>query len=338
MITRASLIVLCCILINVSTVGSNTLLYHTIRSEGTISYLVSQAVAYLLYPLLGWLADVYFTRYKFVKYSFILMITGTLLLTICGALALKFTEPDHVKGIFLLIGGLSLIICLIGLGMFESTAIQFGMDQMLEEPSDQLSSFIHWYYWSSNLGKLLLTIVVIGIMSFYTRCVIVADVRNLHEEFHPYEVTLGVIVVLFVAVLQLLTASYGLCHLIYHKKHLKIDRIGENPLKLIYKVLTYAWNHTCPENRSAFTYWEEDIPPRIDLGKSKYGGPFTTEEVEDTKTFLAILLLLLSLLGFQLSGYGYSIEDQLMRRLQCLFQKYYRILVSLQFHQYQLLG
>ena len=29
-----------------------------------------------------------------------------------------------------------------------------------------------------------------------------------------------------------------------------------------------------PERRSAFTYWEEDIPRRIDLGKSKYGGPF----------------------------------------------------------------
>ena len=43
-------------------------------------------------------------------------------------------------------------------------------------------------------------------------------------------------------------------------------------------------------HRSAFTYWEEDIPPHIDLGKSKYGGPFTTEEVEDTKAFLRIIL------------------------------------------------
>ena len=81
-------------------------------------------------------------------------------------------------------------------------------------------------------------------------------------------------------------------------------------------MLRYAWNHTCPENRSAFTYWEEDIPPRIDLGKLKYGGPFTTEEVEDTKTFFRIILLLLSLLGFHLSGNSYSLFDQLARR-QC---------------------
>ena len=50
--------------------------------------------------------------------------------------------------------------------------------------------------------------------------------------------------------------------------------------------------------------------------KNKYGGPFTTEEVEDTKTFFSILLLLLSLLGFHLSGHGYSVGEQLMHK-QC---------------------
>ena len=29
------------------------------------------------------------------------------------------------------------------------------------------------------------------------------------------------------------------------------------------------------------TYWEEEAPSRLDLGKEKYGGPFT--EVEDVK-------------------------------------------------------
>ena len=77
-----------------------------------------------------------------------------------------------------------------------------------------------------------------------------------------------------------------------------------------------AWKHKCPENRSALTYWEEDIPPRIDLGKNKYGGPFNTEEVEDTKTFLRILILFMSLLGFHLSGHDYSLYFQLASR-QC---------------------
>ena len=50
-----------------------------------------------------------------------------------------------------------------------------------------------------------------------------------------------------------------------------------NPYKLIFRVLNYAQKHKYPERRSALTYWEEDIPSRIDLGISKYGGPFTVE-------------------------------------------------------------
>ena len=97
------------------------------------------------------------------------------------------------------------------------------------------------------------------------------------------------------------------------KRHLYILRAGLNPFKNIYKVLKYSWNHKVPEHRSAFTYWEEDIPRRIDLGKNKYGGPFTNEEVEDTKTFLRILPLLLCLFGYHLAGDGYSAPDQLQR-------------------------
>ena len=78
-------------------------------------------------------------------------------------------------------------------------------------------------------------------------------------------------------------------------------------------MLKYSWNHKVPQHRSAFTYWEEDIPRRIDLGKNKYGGPFTNEEVEDTKTFLRILPLLLCLFGYHLAGDGYSAPDHLQR-------------------------
>ena len=92
-----------------------------------------------------------------------------------------------------------------------------------------------------------------------------------------------------VTLLHLMLAIVGLIVLIRYKKRLTIEKPGHNPLKLIYKVLKYAWKHKFPENRSAFTYWENDIPPRIDLGKDKYGGPFTTEEVEDTKSFFSHL-------------------------------------------------
>ena len=296
-------------------IGSDISLFHTVNLDGTLAYLLSQAVAYLTYPLLGWLADVYFTRYKFILLSYITMIVGTIFMI---TTAIVFIEFNHARALFLL-GGLSLGIGLIGMGLFESTAIQFGMDQMLEASSDQLSTFIHWYYWSCNIGRLILVYISIGVLAYYRFCTMVLDVEDISKMYsalHPYYFDIACVAVLFMGTLQLVCACVGLCLLVYYKKHFNIDRTGEHPLKLIYKVLKYAWKHKCPENRSAFTYWEEDIPPRIDLGKSKYGGPFTTEEVEDTKTFFSILLLLLSLFGFHLSGHGYSVVDQLLRK-QC---------------------
>ena len=67
-----------------------------------------------------------------------------------------------------------------------------------------------------------------------------------------------------------------------------------------------------PNIHGPFTYWDNDIPPRIDLGKNKYRGPFTTEDVEDTKAFLRIILLLTTLVGFHLSSNGYQLSRYLM--------------------------
>ena len=65
-----------------------------------------------------------------------------------------------------------------------------------------------------------------------------------------------------------------------------------NPYKLVYRVTKFARQHKTPVLRSAFTYCEEEVPRGLDLGKDKYGGPFTTEQVEDVKTFYGILKVL----------------------------------------------
>ena len=43
------------------------------------------------------------------------------------------------------------------------------------------------------------------------------------------------------------------------------------------------------------TYCEDEWPSRLDLGKQKYGGPFTVEQVEDVKAFLGIFKVLTSI-------------------------------------------
>jgi peptide/histidine transporter 3/4 len=49
------------------------------------------------------------------------------------------------------------------------------------------------------------------------------------------------------------------------------------------KVYKYIWTHKQPVRRSAFTYGEPP-PSRFDLAKERYGGPFTTDDVENLKT------------------------------------------------------
>ena len=306
--SAVQIVILCSFAIKVTIIGTDFSSYHMdFLNFAKLCIAVTQAVAYLLYPLLGWLSDIYFTRYKVIRLAFIInSITGVVGVATMVAIIvnINIVDPGVPATLLLLLAICELVSILLSLGLFEANAIQFGMDQLLESSSDKLSSFIHWYYWSSSGGHIILLIITAGIGILHTNCMIPTSNNPLHDLQSQF--------VFSVAILQLTSAVVGLTVLIRYKKKLNIEKPGLNPLVLIYKVLKYAWKHTFPENRSAFTYWENDIPPRIDLGKNKYGGPFTTEEVEDIKSFFCILLLLFSLLGFHLSGHGYSTVQQLM--------------------------
>ncbi len=67
------------------------------------------------------------------------------------------------------------------------------------------------------------------------------------------------------------------------------EPVTQNPFKLVYTVVKFAIKNNYPRCRSAFTYCEDELPSHLDLGKHKYGGPFTTEQMEDVKTFLRLL-------------------------------------------------
>ena len=94
------------------------------------------------------------------------------------------------------------------------------------------------------------------------------------------------------------------------KQHLVIEPAQHNnPVKLIWKVMKYAWTHKQPVRRGAFTYGE--FPPsRLDLCKERYGGPFTTVQVEDVKSFLYILSIVIGTFGYGFVGSKSKICDQ----------------------------
>ena len=73
------------------------------------------------------------------------------------------------------------------------------------------------------------------------------------------------------------------------------DRGLQNPYKIVFKVISFVRKYKHPLRPSAFTYCDNYIPSRLDFAKERYGGPFTTEQVENVKTFLRILLVLFSI-------------------------------------------
>ena len=289
------------------------------RSYNKITSLASLGLLFLSYPLLGCIADVCLTRYRTLKCSFIFLIVGCTIGLMLSLIVIsenlvyvfggKIPLSGEVKSYQHVIPTLPITALITtGVGLFEANALQFGLDQLLEAPTPKLIAFIHWFYWTHNVVQLV-------VMCFTVGCLTTEASQTL---FSPHEEKCVENAFLFIGVAILGLAAVGSLIQLHKSKHnLYILRAGLNPFKNIYKVLKYSWNHKVPEHRmcSAFTYWEEDIPRRIDLGKNKYGGPFTNEEVEDTKTFLRILPLLLCLFGYHLAGDGYSISapNQLQR-------------------------
>ena len=122
-LSAASIVVLCSFAIQASFFGTDfffisfgkisthvleyVLLYLTTR----VCYAVIQAAAYLLYSLLGWLSDVYFTRYKVIRLSFIVVF---LVAAECVIVAVAIFNTNLVKTTL----SFDILITLILLGFF----------------------------------------------------------------------------------------------------------------------------------------------------------------------------------------------------------------------------
>ena len=161
----ASRVVLWSLFVHILTLhSSGFVILGTISSSGTdvtyISFALSivQGLCYLMYPLAGLLADVYWTRIKAMLYGTYLQVVGVMFLLVVTVILMINQDFVH-RWYSWLIVVLAYGIIQLGLALFESNAIQFGTDQMLEATSGQLSAFVHWYFWSTFIGYSLLCLL-----------------------------------------------------------------------------------------------------------------------------------------------------------------------------------
>ena len=74
------LVLLSYVLIHSFIVSSNNWIKYEMRIHDVLQWNIIQEIAFLLYPVLGWIADVYISRYKMIKLSFILILLSSLLM------------------------------------------------------------------------------------------------------------------------------------------------------------------------------------------------------------------------------------------------------------------
>ena len=228
----------------------------------TIYYSTLFLVSYSSAPIIGWLADVKFGRYKMILFG---SIASSLVSILYYAVMVTSENNSTVSKVLLYI---VFAVVRFGATCYEAAMLPFLTDQIIGATSDELSSIVRWYYWAEYLGIGLSQIVLFS-----------------------GNIDFGYISILIFAIpLAVIIISDCLCQQWLDRTH-KVT----NPIKLIIQVVNYTRKHRYPERRSAFTYIDEEQPTRMDYGKEKFGGPFTEEEVEDVKTVLRLLPLVICL-------------------------------------------
>ena len=259
----------------------------------------------LFYPLAGYLADARYGRYKIVTVSLRIMWFGILMFVVIftilyfvGSGLMGYTwfgkfffgfDPDNVVLIGFGVSSIGLVFIMylilsIGFAAFAANVIQFGIDQLQDLPAKSSFLFIYWFlltlYAGVSIGKL--------VWSTSTLQIIVSR----HTGTIVY-ITIGLLLLAVVVALFIFGLPFSLC--CSKPEWFTVNTGIGNLYREVVQVVSFARKHKVPIRRSAFTFWEDDIPTGLDLGKSKYRGPFTTEQVENVKAFFGIVYILFTI-------------------------------------------
>ena len=252
-----------------------------------LGILFVEAILSLFSPLAGVLADVRFGRFEVLKWSTYIMIAFESIDLVCFVVISAVV--DRVAFTFYLMIALHVIALsgyFLGRVLFLANVIQFGTDQLRDSPTHYSVFYIHMFFWSNSFSDM-----VSKLLSSLARHDSVLDSHNKivninSTQFLLFEICLSISAI-FSVVILLIIQKYS--------NYFFNEKIRGNPYKLVFSVIRFAIKHKQPIRRSAFTYCDDEHPSRIDYGKQIYGGPFTTEQVEDVKSLLSIGTVLISL-------------------------------------------
>ena len=232
----------------------NSTLYHSIVNSLTV-------VFYILLPVLGLLIDNKFGLLNTTSACTFIGVLSSLSHVIALVINSTSTATDTVSRVVL---PLNLFTRLY----FEISVFCFATEQLIEmsSSSNQLSGFVWWFVWCRRIGT---TITVVSSCLTFNNHYYKVYLSSTHLSF-----------LLMILISTLFIKQWAIRYI-----------YSENPFKITSSVLCFALKNKYPSNRSALTHWEEVKPSRINLGKAKYGGPFSEKDVDSVKAFIHLLLL-----------------------------------------------
>ena len=231
--------------------------------------------------LAGWLSDMKFGNYRVFKAGVILLFIYNVLNCFLSVVEVLFWEDKYTKlnWLYFSLGSslLAVSVCTVIV-----TALPLGLDQMPDASASSITSFIAWFVFCLFIG------------SWFTSLLNILKTKCIMQTYYS----------LLVNLLSTLCTSIPLIStFLLNPKWLLIESESPQSLRIIYGVLKFAAKHKTPLYQGASPDWFEDTPSRIDFGKSKYGVPFTTEQVENVKTIFRLLVI-----SFSLSFIVYSLS------------------------------
>ena len=103
---------------------------------------VTIATIGMIMPIAGWLADVRFGRYKVICWSIWTMWIGCLLLAASYVVVNLIGFYDH--NVYSKLVTAWIAVSAVGFGGFQAIIIQFGVDQLTDASTTEITSFIVW--------------------------------------------------------------------------------------------------------------------------------------------------------------------------------------------------
>ncbi len=241
----------------------------------------------LFYPIGGILGDVYVGRHKMSLVCLFISFFSYVFLsfTLSVSYNVPGTETTTAFGIALPL--IALLLISMSNGIFNINWLTFGADQLINSPSEEISSYIYYWYWTKNLG-LTLAIVMGILLELLSN---VEGMTFIIPSVAPFVSAVCVSIAIFIN---------------NHARSLyDHERSNTNPLKQVFGVIGNALTSRPKKGQftSAFRYGD-DPPSGLDYARQYYDGKYTDEQVGDVRSCGRIFVIVAMISGYTAVYFG----------------------------------